>query len=439
MSRRGKTSMSSLPSGHRTFRILRHHLVPCLLVAVFYGCDRPHGSGPLTQDVYVWQRVWTDAVAKAVGEAPVQSHGRMREVVPLAAEVTFCNGQPAAIRPALAYDALKKVPSCGLALRIAPYPGPFSRDDAMGQYLQKLACTLVADARKAGCPVAELQVDFDCAESKLEGYRIWVSVIRKALEAIPEPVPASITVLPSWMNRPEFGPLVREAGRYVLQVHSAELPRVGGEPVLCDPVRARRWVDQAAAFGVPFRVALPTYTSLVAVSPEGKVVGVSNEGPHPAWPADARTLTARSNALELAQLVREWICRRPTAMTGIVWYRLPVSTDRMNWRWPTLVAVMEGRAPRSALRADASPGNPSDIRLVNEGERDEPLPRRVSVSWEGAPFVAADALNGFELENATDHVIFMAKGGGDVLAPGESRVIGWLRLGSTAKIYVTEN
>jgi hypothetical protein len=126
-------------------------------------------------------------------------------------------------------------------------------------------------------------------------------------------------------------------------------------------------------------------------------------------------------------------------MTGIVWYRLPVSTDRMNWRWPTLSAVMEGRAPRSALRAEASPENPSDIRLVNGGESDEPIPARISVRWEKAFFVSADALNGFELENDADRVIFMAKSDGEILAPGESRVIGWLRLDSLAKIYVTEN
>ena len=409
-----------------------------VLIASFLGCRR-NVSAPLTQDVYVWQRVWTEAVAKAVDEAPHQSGGKMREVVPLAAEVSFRNGQPAVIRPGLAYGTLKKAPSCGLALRIGPFPGPFKRDDAVCLYLQKLACTLVADARKAGCPVAELQVDFDCAESKLEGYRVWVSAIHEALQVLSDPVPVSITVLPSWMERPEFGPLVRETEHFILQVHSADLPGAGKEPVLCDPARASRWVNRAAAFGVPFRTALPTYTSLVAVSPAGKVVGVSNEGTHPAWPADARTLTARSNAPELAQLVREWTCRRPAAMTGIIWYRLPVSTDRMNWRWPTLAAVMEGRAPRSALRAEASPGNPSDIRLVNEGERDEPLPRRVSVRWEAVPLVFADALNGFELESAADHVIFTAKGGGEVLTPGESRVVGWLRLGSPAKIYVTEN
>lgn len=409
-----------------------------MLIASFSGCGR-NVSGPLPQDVYIWQRVWTEAVAKAAEEAPPRSGGKMRELVPLAAEVSFRDGKPVAIRPALAYSAIRKASSRSLALRIAPFPGPFKQDDANGRSLQKLACSLVTEARDAGCPVRELQVDFDCADAKLEGYRVWVSAIRGALQKLPDPVPVSITVLPSWMNRPEFGPLVREAGSFVIQVHSAELPRAGQEPVLCDPIRARRWVEQAARFGVPFRVALPTYTSLVAVNPSGKVVGVSNEGTHPAWPADARMLTARSNAPELAQLVQEWTRRRPDAMTGIVWYRLPVSSDRMNWRWPTLAAVMEGRPPRSALRMEAAPGNPSDIRLVNEGERDEPLPRRIGVRWEGGALVAADALNGFALENDGSRVIFTPKGDGSVLAPGESRVIGWLRLDAPTKIYVTEN
>ena len=416
----------------------RYCLGVLLWIASLSGCGH-HVSGPLTQDVYIWQRIWTEAVAKAAEEAPARSGGKMREMVPLAAEVSFRDGKPVVIRPVLAYNAIRKAPSLGLALRIAPFSGPFKPDDANGRFFQKLACSLVSEARAAGCPARELQVDFDCADSKLEGYRVWVSAIRGALQKLPDPVPVSITVLPSWMNRPEFGPLVREAGSFVLQVHSAELPRAGQEPVLCDPVRARRWVEQAARFRVPFRVALPTYTSLVAVNPAGKVVGVSNEGTHPAWPANARTLTARSNPSELAQIVREWARRRPAAMTGIIWYRMPVSSDRMNWRWPTLAAVMEGRQPRSAMRLEASPGNPSDIRLINDGERDEPLPPRVSVRWERAPFVSADALNGFALENAAEHVIFTTNSGREVLAPGESRVIGWLRLGFPTKIYVTEN
>ena len=410
----------------------------CLFLLGLSGCGR-RASGPLPQDAYVWQRIWTEAVAQAVEGAPAQSGGRIREIVPLAAEVVFRNGQPSAIRPALSFNSLKTAPACGLALRIGPFAGPFVRDDSQCKHLQALACSLVSDARKAGCPVAELQIDFDCAESKLAGYGVWVAAIRDSLQTLADPVPVSITVLPSWMDRAEFGALVREARSFVLQVHSAELPGAGEKPLLCDPERARRWVEKAASFGVPFRVALPTYTSLVAVNTAGQVVGVSSEGPRPAWPADAKTVMACANARQLAQLVREWTHDRPAALTGILWYRLPVSTDRMNWRWPTLAAVMEGRTPRSILRAEVSPDNPSDISLVNDGEQDEALPAHVGVRWGGATLVSADALSGFALESATNRVIFTTKADGSALPPGERRVIGWVRLDTPAKIYVTEN
>jgi len=420
------------------------HLIGLAALILFLFILGPSGcghraSGPLTQDTYVWQRVWTQALERAVDEGPAQSGDRIREMVPLAAEVVFQNGHPSVIRPALSFTALKTAPACGLALRIGPFPGPFAGDDANGKYLQALAYTLVSDARKAGCPVAELQIDFDCAESKLAGYRVWVAAIRHALQTIADPVPVSITTLPSWMDRAEFGPLVREAGSFVLQAHSAELPSVGAPPLLCDPNRTRCWVQKAGSYGVPFRVALPTYTSLVAVNPAGKVVGVSNEGPRPAWPADAKTITAAADPRQLAQLVREWTHDRPAALSGILWYRLPVSTDHMNWRWPTLAAVMAGRAPRSALRVEASLGNPSDILLVNEGELDEALPAHIGVRWDSATLVSADALSGFALESAADHVIFTPSASGSALPPGERRVIGWIRLETPTKIYVTEN
>ena len=32
-------------------------------------------------------------------------------------------------------------------------------------------------------------------------------------------------------------------------------------------------------------------------------------------------------------------------MRELLWYRVPVSRDSLNWSWPTLAAVMAGRAP----------------------------------------------------------------------------------------------
>jgi len=428
--------LHKMPSQHLGSKVLI--ISGLLMIAILSGC-RPKTSGPLVQDIYVWQRVWSSEVVTAVEEVVNKSGGRIREVVPLAAEVSLSAGHRAVIFPEIDYASLKSVPSCGLALRIGAFPGPFKEGDETCLYLQNLACKVVTDARKAGCSVSELQIDFDCAANKLQGYRCWVAAIRKALQTHAEFVPVSITVLPSWMNNADFGPLVHEAGSFVLQVHSVELPKPGEAPALCDSIRARDWVERAGSYGVPYRVALPTYTSVVAIGPTGKVVGISNEETHPAWPADTHTFMARANAPELAKLVLQWTHQRPAAMTGLIWYRLPVSTDRMNWRWPTLVSVMAGKTPRGSLRVEFSQENPYDISLVNDGASDELLPRSISVNWEEAALISDDALDGFTLENGPHSVTFKATANNVFLSPGESRVIGWIRLSSPTKIHVSEN
>ena len=122
------------------------------------------------------------------------------------------------------------------------------------------------------------------------------------------------------------------------------------ETALCDAANARRWVEQAGRLGVPFRVALPTYTDRIAFTADGKLLATEAEGATHAWPEGTVLRAFRPNAADLAALVGEWTKDRPASLTGLLWYRLPVSTDAQNWRWPTLAAVMQGRPPRHELR-----------------------------------------------------------------------------------------
>ncbi len=50
---------------------------------------------------------------------------------------------------------------------------------------------------------------------------------------------------------------------------------------------------------------------------------------------------------------------------------MPVATDALNWRWPTLSAVMAGRSPAHKLEAVREGENPVDLSLSNNGEADE--------------------------------------------------------------------
>ncbi|MBI2876616.1 MAG: DUF3142 domain-containing protein [Candidatus Tectomicrobia bacterium] len=325
-----------------------------------------------------------------------------------------------------------------MALRIGPYPGPFAAQDGLTTLMVDLAASLVAEAGKHHLALAELQIDFDCADSKLSGYRLWVEAIRRKVA----PVPVTLTALPSWLSRREFEGLAAASDGFVLQVHSLAWPTGTDAPFsLCDPAAARRAVERAARLGMPFRVALPTYGYVMAFDREGRPVGISAEGLSVAWPREVRRLDVHADPAAMAALVRAWTADRPASLQGIVWYRLPTSEDRLNWQWPTLATVMAGRAPRGALQAEARRPQPGlvEIDLVNAGNADRPLQVVVSLRWREARLVAGDALQGFEWIDAgptevrlhpTTNLALVR------LGPGQRRMIGWLRLSENAEVKV---
>ena len=286
----------------------------------------------------------------------------------LSAEVFWKGKQPQVIRVPLDYSLLTNVPCpVGLAFRIGPCPASIATNEATTAFLTDVAAALIAEARSRRLVPRELQIDFDCAESKLDGYRGWVEAFRRKVA----PVPVSITALPSWLGQPAFKRLAAAADGYVLQVHSLLRPRAFDAPfTLCDPAAARRAVDQAGQIGIPFRVALPTYGYLMAFDARGRFVGLSAEGPSKTWPANVQLREVRANPIELAQLVQLWATNRPAAMRGVIWYRLPVAGDALNWRWPTLSAMVAQRFPRESMRVESRRVEPGLVRisLINDGE-----------------------------------------------------------------------
>jgi hypothetical protein len=382
----------------------------------------PRAAGPMRQEVYVWQRAWTDDVRDAV-----RHRGRhFSQVAALGAQVWWSHGQPRVARVAVDWPSLRSAgASVGLAIRINEYAGPFDPRADSTRLLCDLASELLGEARAASVPVTEIQIDFDAAESKLDGYRAWVEAIGSRIS----PTPVVITALPSWLDAPAFEPLARACGRYVLQVHSFERPKLSERMTLCDPSAARAAVERAGRIGVPFRVALPTYGYQVAFDPAGKFIGLSAEGRSPDWPADAIVKEVRANAGDMAALIATWNADRPPAMSGVIWYRLPTDADRINWRWPTLAAAMEGRAPRSDLRVVTREEEQGvgTLELHNDGEADEALALTVVAHSPAGRIVSADAQGGFSCTFTAAEARFDGRGLPASLAAGERRVIGWVR------------
>jgi hypothetical protein len=397
------------------------------------GSQPPQAAGPLTHEVYVWQRAWTEPVRDAIA----QHASRFSGLTVLSAEISWKGKQPQVIRVPLDYAVLTNAPCpVGLAFRIGPCPVSVATNNATTVFLTDVAASLIAEAEARRLAPQEMQIDFDCAESKLDGYRIWVEAFRRRLA----PLPVSITALPSWLDQPAFKRLAAAADGYVLQVHSLQRPRALDAPfTLCDPAAARRAVERAGLVGVPFRVALPTYGYLTAFDAGGRFVGLSAEGPSKTWPAGVQLREVRANPVELAQLVQLWATNRPGAMRGVIWYRLPVAGDTLNWRWPTLGAIMAQRSPRESFRVATRRVEPGlvGISLINDGELDISSRLTIEVRWHDARLVAGDGLRGFELvDGGPSTVKLQTRKQPCRLPAGETQDIGWLRLSEDREVQI---
>ena len=387
----------------------------------------------LSDDVYLWQRDWNHAVRDAIAE-----HGSNFEtLVVLNAEVSWRADRPDLVQVPLDYALLKNSKAhIGLALRVGPYPGPFLSNDRATTFLTGVAADMVKEAQANECQLSELQIDFDCAQSKLNGYKIWVGAIRRAIA----PVPVIITALPSWLNEPSFPNLIASADGYVLQVHSLEAPRSFDAPfTLCNPPEAKRAVARAGQWNIPFRVALPTYGYVIAFNRNGKFVGLSADGPRKDWPSDYRLREVRTDPVAMAGLVRYWATNHPDSMRGIIWYRLPVTDDVLNLRWPALRAMMGGRTLSEHVQAAARRVEPGlmEVSLMNDGELDLSSRLAVEVSWSNARLVAGDGIGGFNLaDTGPDIARFQVDDNSFRLPAGEKRIIGWLRLSKDREVKV---
>jgi hypothetical protein len=390
-------------------------------IIAFAGCDRAEVtvSGPLRQRGYIWQREWTPAVVDSLSEAT----RRMDGVVILGAEINFTGKKPEIIKASIDWEAVKRQAAhCSVALRVAPFAGPFRADDSAARTIVDVAKEILGDARAHQVEVEEFQFDFDCAQKNLGSYRAWLQALRPAIQ----PIRFVITVLPAWLDNSEFLPLVREADSYALQVHS--VPISSGSATLCNAHSAREWVAKAAKLGLPFSVALPTYRGTAGYGADGKLLSVAMDSIQPSWPPGTRILEFGADGDEIAALVETWQKARPKQLRELLWYRIPIATDTRNWRWVTLSAVMGGRRPEHKLRVLQEGANPIDLSILNAGEADEQINSDVMATWSGAGLDASDALSGWSVHSENDRAVFRTIAEHRVrLPPGAIRKIGWLR------------
>lgn len=381
-------------------------------------------GGEFGQRAYVWQRVWTPAVCRAVTE-----HAHSFEAVDvIAGEVSFAPMVTIAAHPDWSVLSATTVP-VALVVRVGRCSSDWNPSAPETASVISTCRRVMLEAREHGLDPIELQLDFDAAASRLHAYRTLLEQVRVQVA----PRRLVITALPSWMDSPDFAPLIAAVDGYVLQVHSLQKPQSTADKfTIFDGEHATDWVTRAAAYGRPFRVALPTYGYAVGFGRDGRFLGLQAESTARAWPAGTAVRSVKADAGAVAEFVRRIAARHPPACRGIAWFRLPTDEDALAWRWPTLDAVMRGDAlgPRPTLETRTGANGALDLVLVNGGTA-EATHVALRANWPGAQVLAFDAIGGWRIERGQGGSLVVRRAASEAtasLAAGESVTVGWVRL-----------
>jgi len=380
----------------------------------------------LDHHAYIWQREWSSRVEEAILREASEIGGvtvLMAELYPLDPKRN--------VRIPVSFDVLKRAGApVTVAIRVNWNPRA-TVEDALGTVFLDSVVGVLEDVRDGGLDVTGIEIDFDCPTSKLELYAERLVALRSKIGKMP----LSVTTLPTWMERPDaFLKLVSTVDRYVLQVHSIQRPvSVKDDVTLCDPKTALRWIQAAGESHTPFRVALPTYGYRLGFSETGELAEVSGEDASvvrkPGW----TYRVVRAKPVDMARLVRALASGKPTSCTGVIWYRLPVGGERLNWDPGTWRAVKAGRIDEKSWKAEFSnpEGGVVEVVLIQTSELAREPPDRVRVSWSDARAVAWDGQRYYSVRPVRNEGLEWIWPKGmekPLVSSGERWTIGWIRL-----------
>ncbi len=381
-------------------------------VAALAACT-PVAQPTWSHQAYVWQRAWTPSLGTALLAARdsfaayrvLALHSdRHGTVVPVAVDIAAL---AASTRPIVA------------VVRLDGFD-PHVDASALAHILSELAQRW----REGGVALVGVEIDHDCAVSRLTDYAIGLRTLRAAL---PRELALSITALPAWLESPVLDTLLGEVDEAVLQVHSVQNPAAG----LFEPTMAERWMRAFALRTTrPFRVALPAYGARVGFDEAGRAIGVESETPRIV--SGVRQEELRVSPQQVTQLLLAMTRSPPPHLVGVVWFRLPLPEDRRAWSLATLRAVIDGRSLDARIEVtQRRSGATVDLLLQNRGEIDAPLPSPIVVQARDCR--AADALRGYTAEQVAAGWRFV-RADADVLKAGAERAVGWVNCGTVDKV-----
>ncbi len=388
-------------------RFWRHLLLLPLLLLPLLGCEQ-QAPAPLDNQVYIWQRQWLPAHQQALAA----SRNDFSTLRVLAAQAHPREGWiTARIDPTLLRnDGRPLIAVVRLDGQLPTLDGP-----AIRQQVQQL----LGDWQAAGLNVQGVEIDHDCASSRLTDYQHLLQQLRHEL---PANLRLSITALPAWLSSPVLPTLLKTVDSSVLQVHAVSRPEAG----LFSPKQALQWAKAyAEQTSKPFYLALPAYGIALLDNPAGGAPWVESEVSLPMG-GTRRELTAEPE--QVAALLNQLKDSPPDHLQGLLWFRLPLPGDRRAWPLTTLQAVVHGQPLRGDIHIDIQQrGSLSELSLINTGNRSAALPKQLSIA--ATDCEAGDAIGGYRLHQPLDNPITFTRPTSTQLPAGQRLAVGWLRCG----------
>jgi hypothetical protein len=384
------------------FKLLSLVLSLCLLCS----CS-PQGSSAFSQHIYIWQRLWTAEHAGALA----QSKADFTVLRVLALQLHQAKAGPVWTEakvdlPLLAADGRPVHLVVRLDGQLKQLPTAL---------LQQKLTTLLQLWQQQGVNVTQLELDYDCASSQLASYAGWIKELRQLL---PQTLAVAITALPDWLGKPGWLELQQQADQLTLQVHSVLSPDQG----LFQPELAKSWAQQLAQQAQkPFYIAVPSYHSALLQQEQGWLV--ESEQPLHSQ-AKRQELWLDAAAVQDFSL---WLQQQHwPLLQGLVWFRLPLPSDKRSWSYAQLQAVSSGKPLAAELKLRVQGIDPQfELMAENHGFVAAQLPAQIRLS--GSSCSAADAVSGYkpDFSKNKNQLQFVLTKTEAMLQPGQALVLGW--------------
>lgn len=368
------------------------------------------------EDLSYYAYIWNRNVSKSLNDNISLYSNILEGYSILACEISWKNNDSSVAIPQM---PLYHSSITSISIRVNSFSGPVKNKQGL---IFKEVSKAIKRFKDSGFEINEVQLDYDCPESKLNQYCDLLKSFKEKFN-----IDVAITALPSWLNSDHFPKLIKNCDNYVLQLHSLIRPKNHLEiPELFVKEDAESWLYKAAFLGKHFSISLPTYGYYLGFDNNGNYLGVSSEQGPKNWPT-AKVLLSDVNEIE--KFIKELVSNRPALLKSVYWFRMNQDTDKLNWSFSSVKNLISGEKIEIAgvdIQCENSSPGLVDVYLINHSDFPLRVPSKFQLYLGNQNLEFYEPFKGFSMHKEKASLVIDAKDG-LVLSPGEKKALCWMR------------